>query len=268
MRAMSNPLHLQFAGLLTLLPLAVLATTARLQRNALFWLFLVAAIAGSFGVFGQSLAGGWQAGFSANLWASCAISLLAFAALNLVNGEAFRLAALLLPYLVAFALLALLFASFEEPAPAIASEVWFRAHVLLAVCSYGILTLGAIAGLAVLVQERALKRRRTGWAELALPPLLVAEDLQIKLLLWAAIFMAAALASGFANTFMETGALPVLSHKVLLSLLAFVVLVALLVMHRVTGLRGRRAARWVLAGYLLLTLGYPGVKFVNDVLLG
>lgn len=268
MRAMSSSLHLQFAGLLTLLPLAILAVTARLQRNGLFWLFLAAAIVGSFGVFGQALQGGWQAGFSANLWASCAISLVAFAALNLVNGEAFRLAALLLPYLILFALLALLFASFEEPAPTIASEVWFRAHVLLAVASYGILTLGAIAGLAVLVQERALKRRRTGWAELALPPLLVAEDLQIKLLLWAALFMAAALASGFATTFMETGALPALTHKVLLSLLAFAVLVALLVTHRATGLRGRRAARWVLAGYLLLTLGYPGVKFVKDVLLG
>jgi ABC-type uncharacterized transport system permease subunit len=66
---------------------------------------------------------------------------------------------------------------------------------------------------------------------------------------------------------METGALPVLSHKVLLSLLAFVVLVVLLVTHRLTGMRGRRAARWVLAGYLLLTLGYSGVKFVKDVLL-
>jgi ABC-type uncharacterized transport system permease subunit len=267
MRAMSSPLNLQIAGLLSLLPLAVLAVTARLQRNALFWLFLAAAIAGSFGIFGQSLANGWQAGLSANLWASCAISLAAFAALNLVNGEAFRLAALLLPYLVVFAVLALLFASFDEPAPAIASEVWFRAHVLLAIASYGILTLGAIAGFAVLIQERSLKRRRTGWAELALPPLSVAEDLQIKLLSWAAVVMAAALASGFANTFMETGTLPQLSHKVLLSLLAFVVLVALLVTHRMTGIRGRRAARWVLAGYLLLTLGYPGVKFVKDVLL-
>ena len=30
---------------------------------------------------------------------------------------------------------------------------------------------------------------------------------------------------------------------------------------------GRRAARYVLVAYLLLTLGYPGVKFVTDVLL-
>ena len=30
----------------------------------------------------------------------------------------------------------------------------------------------------------------------------------------------------------------------------------------------RRAARVVLIGYLLLTLAYPGVKFVTDVLIG
>ena len=268
MRAMSSPLNLQIAGLLTLLPLAVLAVTAKLQRNFQFWLFLAAAIAGCGGVFAQSIGHGWEAGLSANLWASCAVALIAFAALSVVNGEAYRLAALLLPYLILFALLALLFASFSEPSPTVASEAWFRAHVVLAVASYGVLTLGAIAGLAVLVQERALKRRQSGWAERALPPLLEAEGLQIKLLAWAAIFMAAALASGFANTFMESGSWPELSHKVLLSILAFLVLVALLVTHRMTGIRGRRAARWVLAGYLLLTLGYPGVKFVKDVLLG
>ena len=35
----------------------------------------------------------------------------------------------------------------------------------------------------------------------------------------------------------------------------------------ILGLRGRVAARGVLIGYLLLTLGYPGVKFVTDVVM-
>jgi ABC-type uncharacterized transport system permease subunit len=34
------------------------------------------------------------------------------------------------------------------------------------------------------------------------------------------------------------------------------------------GIRGRRAARLALLAYLLLTLAYPGVKFVTDVLIG
>ena len=55
-------------------------------------------------------------------------------------------------------------------------------------------------------------------------------------------------------------------HKSLLSILAFVVIGALLYAHRRTGVRGRRAASYVLLAYLLLTLAYPGVKFVTDVL--
>jgi ABC-type uncharacterized transport system permease subunit len=35
-----------------------------------------------------------------------------------------------------------------------------------------------------------------------------------------------------------------------------------------TGVRGRQSARYVLLAYLLLTLGFPGVKFVTDVLIG
>jgi len=31
--------------------------------------------------------------------------------------------------------------------------------------------------------------------------------------------------------------------------------------------RGRQAARGILLAYLLLTLAYPGVKFVTDVLM-
>jgi ABC-type uncharacterized transport system permease subunit len=53
-----------------------------------------------------------------------------------------------------------------------------------------------------------------------------------------------------------------------LSFLGFGVVLILLVLHHRTGLRGRKAARWLLTGYLLLTLAYPGVKFVREILIG
>jgi ABC-type uncharacterized transport system permease subunit len=53
----------------------------------------------------------------------------------------------------------------------------------------------------------------------------------------------------------------------LLAIAAFLVLAGLLLAQRRWGLRGRRAARYVLVVYLLLTLAYPGVKFVTDVIL-
>jgi ABC-type uncharacterized transport system permease subunit len=65
----------------------------------------------------------------------------------------------------------------------------------------------------------------------------------------------------------ETGSLFSLNHKTVLTLTAFIVIGGLLYAHFKFGLRGRKAARLVLLGYLLLTLGYLGVKFVTDVLL-
>jgi ABC-type uncharacterized transport system permease subunit len=52
-----------------------------------------------------------------------------------------------------------------------------------------------------------------------------------------------------------------------LTIAAFVVIGGLLVCHYGSGVRGKMAARIVLLAYLLLTLGYPGVKFVTDVLM-
>ncbi|CAN0547040.1 unnamed protein product, partial [Laminaria digitata] len=57
------------------------------------------------------------------------------------------------------------------------------------------------------------------------------------------------------------------SHKTALSIATFAIIVFLLAVHIRTGIRGRRAARYVLVAYLLITLAYPGVKFVTDVVL-
>ena len=67
---------------------------------------------------------------------------------------------------------------------------------------------------------------------------------------------------------MVVGQALVFSHKILLSFLGFGVVLILLILHHRTGLRGRKAARWLLSGYLLLTLAYPGVKFVREILIG
>jgi ABC-type uncharacterized transport system permease subunit len=69
-----------------------------------------------------------------------------------------------------------------------------------------------------------------------------------------------------AEYFLGGGLLP-FTHKTLFSLAAFVVIGALLIARNRRGIRGRQAARLALLAYLLLTLAYPGVKFVTDVVL-
>jgi ABC-type uncharacterized transport system permease subunit len=68
--------------------------------------------------------------------------------------------------------------------------------------------------------------------------------------------------------YFSRGVVLTFDHKTVLTIVAFVVIGLLLAAHYRTGLRGRRAARIALVGYLLVTLGYPGVKFVTEVLLG
>ena len=93
-----------------------------------------------------------------------------------------------------------------------------------------------------------------------------AERLEVGLLRWSVLVMAAGLTTGMAVQYISSGLLLILDHKILLSFLAFGVLLMLLGFHHMTGLRGRTAVRLALLGYLLLTLAFLGVKFVTDVL--
>jgi len=70
-----------------------------------------------------------------------------------------------------------------------------------------------------------------------------------------------------AELYVSSGSLLVFNHKILLSFLGFAAVIGLLLLHQRIGLRGRKAARLVLLAFLLLTLGYPGVKFVTDVIM-
>jgi ABC-type uncharacterized transport system permease subunit len=58
------------------------------------------------------------------------------------------------------------------------------------------------------------------------------------------------------------------THKVVFTLLAWLVFGALLVGRHRYGWRGRSALHWILAGAGLLFLAYVGSKFVLEVILG
>ena len=259
----------EIAAILALLPLSVLATQGRLERNAVGWLLLAAAVVGGAAPAVAELQSGWRAGLAASLYVTAAASLVVFAAGAILHAAALRLAALVGPYallLVALGWIASIF-QVEPPLPA-APGAWFAGHVLLAIAAYAALTLSALAACGILLQERAFKARSDGWATRVLPPLSETEALQNAMLKLAAILLLLALATGAANEFLVVGQAVVLTHKILLSFLAFGVVLVLLILHHRTGLRGRKAARWLLTGYLLLTLAYPGVKFVREILIG
>lgn len=140
-------------------------------------------------------------------------------------------------------------------------------HVVVSLTTYVLITLAAVAGMAVLVQERALKRRSPGRMTRILPSVVDSERLERRLLVAAEIILGLGILTGMATQYATDGQLISVGHKTLLAIAAFLVLAVLLGAQRLWGLRGRRAARYVLIVYLLLTLAYPGVKFVTDVIL-
>jgi ABC-type uncharacterized transport system permease subunit len=150
--------------------------------------------------------------------------------------------------------------------PGIAIALWTWAHIGMSVITYALVTLTAIAGLAVLLRSAALKRKTADQFTSLLPAIAEAEWLEIRLLLASWAVLTAGMASGVAVQLTQGAPLLALDHKTVFTFAAFLVIGGLLVFHLRSGVRGRQLARLGLLAYLLLTFAYPGVKFVTEVL--
>jgi ABC-type uncharacterized transport system permease subunit len=259
---------MDFTALLSLVPAALLLIRPRATRDGVIWSLLLVAVAGPASLVAVQNAGGWQPSLSGAVWVSVAAAMILFAVIVALNESAWRLLPLLAGYCLLLGLLGTLFAAVpRENLPPAASPAWLDLHIAMSVATYGLATIAAVAGFAGWLQERALKRRKSSAFLQTLPAVADGERLLQGLLAGAEIVLGIGVMSGMATQYLMSGHLLVFDHKTTLSLLAFVVIGALLLLHWRTGLRGRQAIRLVLTAYLLLTLAYPGVKFVRDVLL-
>jgi ABC-type uncharacterized transport system permease subunit len=265
------PANLLFAlsAFAAMVPATILGLRHGPRRGMVFWAVTLVATVGPAASVVAQLGSGLLPSLATSLWLTIVASLVLFVAIALVSPAMRQLTPLLLPYLLLMGAGALI-ASFA-PGHGLAyaaSEVWLDAHVVVSLATYGLLTLAAVAGCAAMLQERALKRKQPTGLSRTLPSLADGEALQVRLLAAAEIVLGLGVLTGVATQYLGTGELITFDHKTLLSLLAFATIGVLLWLHHRTGLRGRRAARIVLVAYLLITLAYPGVKFVTDVLIG
>lgn len=265
---MTSSLLFSLSATAALLPAAIMAWRRPDVPDLTFWLLILVALCGPAGWIAWRFGGGWHTGLSATLWVTVAASAALYALIAVFSREGRRLGVLLFPYLILLAALATVWS--QAPEQALRREAptgWVHAHIAISVVTYGLLTLAAIAGLAVLLRERSMKAKRRDRLSNLLPSVAGAETLQVRLLMVSEAVLGFGLLTGIAIEFLETGAFLELDHKTLLVVGGFVLIAILLFVHHRTGLRGRRAAQIVLAAYLLVTLGYPGVKFIRDVLL-
>ena len=261
---------LSVIALSTIVPALVQAFRAAAARDGLFWATLALGIAGPALWVVQHSAPIWQTGLAATLWVTVAATMALYAFVAALFRQAWRLAPLLAGYMVLLGLAATIWQNATGDALQAGPDesVWVSAHIATAVVTYALVTVAAVAALAAFLQERALKRKRPSPLSRNLPSIADCEGLQVKLLQYGEAVLAIGLATGMALQYEETGQVLPLNHKTVLTLAAFAVIGALLIAQRRAGVRGRRATRLVLLGYLLLTLGYPGVKFVSEVLIG
>ncbi len=259
---------LGITGLMTLVPLCLLPWRTE-KADGITWFLHLVALGCCTLAMALQLNQGWSPRLVLALWLSVVVILLLYPVVAARWRGATALGTLLYPYLFLLVLGALLLqGDYVESGEAAGATAWLVVHIAFSLGAYGLVSLAAIAGLAVVVQELALKRRAPGPLSTRLPPLADGERLQVSLLAWSEVLLAAAIASGMAHEVVTSGALLQFDHKTLLALAAFVVIGLLLLLAHQRGLRGRQAGRIVLLSYLLLTLAYPGVKFVSDVLAG
>ncbi|PPR11575.1 MAG: hypothetical protein CFH41_00446 [Alphaproteobacteria bacterium MarineAlpha11_Bin1] len=259
---------LTISAFLALLPATIISLRRNATRDALFWGLLAVAVAGPVTWVLATFAPGWRTGLASALWVTIATSLAVFGVLSAMMRDAWKLAPIVLPYMVIIALLATLW--LHQPERAMTEQAptaWVQYHILISVVTYGLLTIGAISGLAVILQENALKQKRPGGFARLLPSVADGERIQVTLLTAGGLVLGLGLLSGMGAEYFQSGRLIELNYKTTFSMMTFGVIITLLLVHVRTGIRGRRAARYILAAYLLITLAYLGVKFVTDVIL-
>ncbi|RYF54661.1 MAG: hypothetical protein EOO27_23130 [Comamonadaceae bacterium] len=150
-----------------------------------------------------------------------------------------------------------------------------RAHLLIALAAYGLMTVAALQALLMALLERRLHRPLEAPAERTIvgrlldsqPPLLVQERILFRVIAVGFITLTLAVGSGSFTSMMLTGQILPFDHKTVFTLLSWLTFGGLLLGRRIRGWRGQVALRWTLTGFAFLLLAYTGTRFVLEVIL-
>jgi ABC-type uncharacterized transport system permease subunit len=138
-------------------------------------------------------------------------------------------------------------------------------HIFYSILAYSILSIAALQAIFLAIQDYQLHHKHPGWALQMLPPLQVMEVLLVQMIGIGVILLTASLLSGF--IFLENIFAQHLVHKTVLSMVAWLIFVALLWGRWQYGWRGKTLVRWNLSGFFILMLAYFGSKLVLELIL-
>jgi ABC-type uncharacterized transport system permease subunit len=149
-----------------------------------------------------------------------------------------------------------------------AGEPWAAAHIGIALVAYALFVVVALQALVTTGLEKRLHHGLPDATARATPPLLTLERYMFRLLTVGFVLLTLTLASGMLFSEELFGKAVTLTHKNVFSVAGWLTFAVLLFGRWRYGWRGRTALKWILAGTLLLALGYLGSKFVREVILG
>lgn len=141
-----------------------------------------------------------------------------------------------------------------------------KAHVLISMFAYGLLTAGAIVAIYALIQDSRLRAGRLTAVNNLFAPLETNERLLYGIAASGFAFLVLGVLSGL--TFVDNFFAQHLVHKSALSIIALILFGVLLTGRHFAGWRGRRAVYLYLWGFLVLGLAYFGSRIVLENVLG
>jgi ABC-type uncharacterized transport system permease subunit len=160
-------------------------------------------------------------------------------------------------------LLAILFPGTSYP---VIASPWLPLHWALGIASYGLFAAAVVHGWLMNRSEQAMRLAVHSDAGV---PLMTLERLTFRFVQAGFVLLSATLLAGwlFAEALYGPGLVWKMNHKIIFSLLAWLVFAALLLGRVQLGWRGRKAVGVLYLGAGLLLLGYAGSSFVLEVIL-
>lgn len=226
-------------------------------------LFIIAAGAVAQGISAYSsihLSTGFSFGFfemaSVIFWAINIIVIF-----SSVRKPLHNLFILLLP----FSILAILVGAVFESTKTIQLSVGIFAHILLSILAYAIFTIASFHALLLAWQNRKLKLKQPHRVMGLLPPLQTMETLLFEFVWVGEILLTLALITG--SLYLDDMFAQHLSHKIVFSMLAWLIYATLLFGRHKLSWGGMSAIKWTLGGFIALATAYFGSKFVLELIL-
>jgi|GEM_PF-1324568 len=136
-------------------------------------------------------------------------------------------------------------------------------HMLISLCGYAVLTLSALHAVMLWQLDRALKRKSISPLIEAMPSITEIEAHMMAQLRLAAWMIGISILTGLVWQWEAFSHFRLVSHKVMLAIFSWIVIMVPLVRRSRASMHGRKSAIMVITAYVLLLLAYFGDKMIK-----